>query len=109
MAIMSGENFGKRKKEGLVFGGKYLFECSSCDKELLNLIITRPNADLEGDYKCKCPYCGSYSKIKNIKGGFALEGIASIDDKGHEVIHTMPKGDYDVLSDGTVVINVIKL
>lgn len=117
MPIMVAQNpDDNRKKTGLVDGEMYDFECNVCGKFLLQAKVTRPESELEAIYKCKCPYCldkktnkSNFSNGHFIKGGIHLIGHAELDKNGNEVPKTMPRGDYEVLSDGTVIIPVIKV
>jgi hypothetical protein len=60
-------------------GGEILFCCSNCDEKLVVLWITRPNEKLDKKplkwkMRAKCCYCGDYSFVKEVVGGFHYKG-----------------------------------
>lgn len=96
------------EKVGLEDGGVVHFKCSCCAKPLLDVQITRPNyklgdgSYLEGNYKCKCPYCGNFSKEEFIRGGIATTNIA---DDNEQVLCYMD--DFDIVN-GVTIFNIKK-
>lgn len=116
MATIVGENYRQdRQRAYLVDGGVLSFDCDVCGRHLVNLQITRPDYDIKANYKVECPYCkeenggvANYSKPQYVEGGFALEGDGEKKENGEEIVRTMPTGGFKTLSDGTVVIEMMK-
>lgn len=100
--------------EPLQDGGTVRFECNCCGKALLDFQITRPNLIISGEkfqgqYKCTCPFCGGFSDVKTIVGGFAIVCIADVIDEENdkEKLLTFWTDTY-YEDDGTEVIIVKK-
>ena len=67
----------KKHLEGLEDGGKVLFTCSTCDRGLAEVWITRPSEPEQYTAYAKCPYCKgeeARSYEKTWKGGFHIGG-----------------------------------
>ena len=55
-----------------------LLKCSSCNKDLVNVAIVRPESEEEWKVKAFCCYCSNYSFVKDIKGGFSLAPVQGV-------------------------------
>tara|TARA_Y100000310_G_scaffold210395_1_gene211014 strand:- start:331 stop:660 length:330 start_codon:yes stop_codon:yes gene_type:complete len=53
-------------------GGKHLLKCSACDKELVEIWITKKELDVRFKLRAECAYCGDYSFPVEVEGGFHL-------------------------------------
>ena len=53
-------------------GGKCLLKCSACDKELVEIWITKKDLDVRFKMRAKCAYCNDYSFPVEVEGGFHL-------------------------------------
>ncbi len=53
----------------LVDGGHTIIKCSACEMELVDILHTDPNLEVEMNIKATCP-CGDFSFPQVIKGGF---------------------------------------
>lgn len=84
------------EKKGLVNGGSVILECSACAAPLIEILVVRPNLDIEIDYQAKCPHCGDKSLIQTIKGGVYT---------GHTDYTQYTS--HDILPDGTVLFETI--
>jgi len=63
----------KIRTEGeMLDGGKHLLKCSACDKELVEIWITKKELDVRFKIRAECPYCGDYSFAVEVEGGFHL-------------------------------------
>jgi len=51
-------------------GDHTMIKCSNCDKKLLDILHTDPEAPVELKVKALCPYCGDHSFPQNIQGRF---------------------------------------
>lgn len=92
-----------RERVGLKDGGHVLLKCSSCQKALVDIWITKPDDNIEWKLLAKCCYCGDESLPVNIKGRFAVagDGINNPDDPDDAkvlttVIRTEPVGDTTI-------------
>lgn len=65
----------KIRKQGLVNGGHVVLTCAICKACLIDIIITRPDADITTKGRATCPYCKKMSFIKEWKGLYSVAGI----------------------------------
>lgn len=56
-------------------GGHIILNCSNCGKPLVDIWITVPKLDVVNYVRAECCYCGDFSFIHTIKGGFRYSGI----------------------------------
>ncbi len=50
-------------------GGEHLLKCTTCSKNLVTILRSRPGLDFDSTYKAKCYDCGGFSDEIYIKGG----------------------------------------
>ena len=95
--------------EGLEYGGSYDFKCNMCGKELLKVIVTRPNftfsdgTKFASNYRCVCPYCNSFSDEQYIEGGTAH--IFPADSLGNSLTFLE---NFDINNEGTTILRLKK-
>ena len=53
-------------------GGHVIFSCSTCEQELIDVWVTKPEADVTFKITANCWSCGDKSFSQIIKGGFHL-------------------------------------
>lgn len=103
---------------GLVDGGHTILHCSSCDRGLIDIFHTQPQAvdpltkrPFEWRIQALCCFCGDKSFIKKIFGKFHLGGYGKIkaDDPTQDIPETFPTTtdtkphiDGEILVIGTV-------
>ena len=44
--------------------------CANCNAPLVEIMVTRPDEDINFKMQADCPHCGDKSFIKTFKGGF---------------------------------------
>lgn len=59
-------------------GGNIVISCSNCNKPLVDLLITDPEADFNWKCVAECCYCGDKSFIKEVKGVFRPGGCVTV-------------------------------
>ena len=63
----------KIRTEGeMLDGGKHLLKCSACDKDLVEIWITKKELDVKFRLRAECAYCGDHSFSVEVAGGFHL-------------------------------------
>jgi hypothetical protein len=63
----------KIRTEGeMLDGGKHLLKCSACNKDLVEIWITKKELDVRFKIRAECAYCGDYSFSVEVEGGFHL-------------------------------------
>ena len=59
-------------------GNKITLKCSSCNKKLVNIWITRPDESYVWKIRAKCCYCDDHSFDLEVKGGFHFGGYCEV-------------------------------
>lgn len=68
-------NIGRAAREGnLVDGQTTILQCSNCNKELCEIKVTRPKANIKSFVVAECCHCGDKSFKQEIIGGFIIGG-----------------------------------
>jgi len=63
----------KIREEGeMLDGGTHVLKCSACDKQLVEIWITKKELDVRFKLRAKCAYCNDYSFPVEVEGGFHL-------------------------------------
>lgn len=74
----------KHKFKGLVEHSHNVLKCSACGQDLLDVLVTDPDATykdgtpIEFSYRADCPLCGDHSFTQKVRGGV---GIITLEDK----------------------------
>lgn len=72
--------------------------CSSCNKHIGTVVVTRPSQNIINEVIIKCPYCGDQSFKQNIKGKIFISSA-----NGVNIINT----DTDVIESKELMIQKI--
>lgn len=91
-------------------GGRIFLKCSSCDNNLMEVWVQRPDEKIVTKIRAKCPYCKDMSFVCDIKGGFAYSGIAIDRDQGElDTVSTFITKIVSIEQDNDIFIfNIIK-
>lgn len=110
---MSEVEFSKaegRSPQGLKDAGHHILVCSNCERNLADIWVIDPNAQITEKYWANCPYCGDKSYQQQISGGVAPGGYARpIDGVSNEdwPLLTLIE-DYLYPEDGSIQLKIIK-
>ena len=65
--------YAEQIREGsMLDGGKHALNCSACNKQLVEIWITKKELDVRFRMRAQCPYCDDYSFSVEVDGGFHL-------------------------------------
>ena len=93
----------KIREEGeMLDGGTHILKCSACDKELVEIWITKKDLDVRFRLRAKCPYCDDYSFSVEVDGGFHL-GITNDCILDEYVSEEMDSRDANRLTDAYLI------
>ena len=94
-----------REEGELLDGGKHILTCSNCNKDLVEVWITKKDLDVRFKLRAKCAYCDDGSYDVEVTGGFHL-GITDDCIIGEYISQEMDEREAARLTDSYIITTV---